>query len=223
MRPEFEEFGKIARLNREVIITEKIDGTNAGIYVDEDNTVYACSRKRWIAPGDDNFGFAAWVKEHEQELVGLGFGMHWGEWWGCGIQRRYGLDEKRFSLFNTGRWLQTSSDWAFPDMGMTTAPECCHVVPILTIGNFREIDFHEQVILLGNRGSIAAPGFDNPEGIVIFHVAARHYFKATIKNDEKPKEQVKRESIADSQLKFSAEEVSPHVKELRKTGCPDNI
>lgn len=186
MRPEFEGFGKIARLNREVIITEKIDGTNAGIYIDEDNKVYAASRKRWITPEDDNFGFARWVKEHEQELVGLGLGMHWGEWWGAGIQRRYDLAEKRFSLFNTSRWKNTRS-LQFQDIGVTEPPECCHVVPILTVGNFKEIDFREQVMLLANRGSVASPRFDNPEGIVIFHMASRMFFKATVKNDEQHK------------------------------------
>ena len=185
MRPEFEGFGKIARLNREVIITEKIDGTNAGIYVDEDNKVYASSKNRWITPEDDNFGFARWVEEHKSQLVNLGIGMHWGEWWGLGIQRRYNIEEKRFSLFNTGRWVQTD----LPSCSLTgtaEAPLCCHVVPVLTVGNFKEINFREQLNFLANRGSVAAPGFDKPEGIVIFHVAARMYFKATIEKDEKP-------------------------------------
>jgi len=188
VKPEFESFEKIARLNREVIITEKIDGTNAGIYVAEDNTVYASSRKRWITPEDDNYGFARWVKEHQTELVGLGIGMHWGEWWGQGIQRRYDLGHKRFSLFNTSRWFQT--DLASCSLtGTVEAPLCCHVVPILTIGNFKEIDFEEQVSLLERKGSIAAPGFHMPEGIVIFHMGARCFFKVTVVNDEQPKKQ----------------------------------
>lgn len=203
-RPEFEHFPKIPRLNREVIITEKIDGTNAGIFVDEDNTVHACSRNRWIVPGDDNAGFAVWAWKHAKELLGLGIGMHWGEWWGAGIQRRYGLDHKRFSLFNTGRWFQTDPTGCALN-GTTEAPECCHVVPILTVGNFKEIDFDEQISLLARNGSIAAPGFMKPEGIVIYHVAARNYFKATIDKDSEYKSQ----SIADSQLKFPAHAVAP--------------
>lgn len=203
-RPEFESFGKIARLNREVIITEKIDGTNAGIYIDEDNTVYACSRKRWITPEDDNYGFAKWVKEHEVELLGLGFGMHWGEWWGFAIQRRYDLGEKRFSLFNTSRWHQTDSPgW---DLGTAQAPECCHVVPVLTCGNFKEIDFEEQLTLLERGGSIAAPGFERPEGIVIFHMASRMFFKATVLDDDSPKgvPGINPKCLSDTQLKFPA-------------------
>jgi hypothetical protein len=33
---EFREFSKMARLSREIIITEKIDGTNAQIFIGED-------------------------------------------------------------------------------------------------------------------------------------------------------------------------------------------
>jgi hypothetical protein len=40
---------------------------------------------------------------------------------------------------------------------------------------------------LTENGSRAAPGFMNPEGIVIFHIASRHLFKKTLLNDEKPK------------------------------------
>ena len=113
---EFVEFPKIARLKRECMISEKIDGTNAQVFIRElaDDDVmptdtplvavrgklliYAGSRSRWITPKDDNFGFAAWVEVHADELVSLGIGNHYGEWWGAGIQRRYGLSEKRFSL-----------------------------------------------------------------------------------------------------------------------------
>ena len=174
--PLFEGFGKIPRLNRDVVVTEKIDGTNAGIYLAEDNQVYAASRTRWITPEQDNYGFAKWVKANQDELRDLGYGMHWGEWWGQGIQRKYGLDEKRFSLFNTGRWNSENPQ-----------PLCCHVVPILWIGNFKDFDCLRELRNLATRGSEAAPGFMNPEGIMIYHEALRGYLKATIENDEKPK------------------------------------
>ena len=117
----------------------------------------------------------------------MGPGMHWGEWWGQGIQRGYGLTEKRFSLFNTGRWFQTMPmGWI---MGTAKAPPCCRVVPVLTVGNFKEINFEKQLLMLTERGSVAAPGFMKPEGIMVWHVAAQQYFKATIEGDEKPKGQ----------------------------------
>src|SRR6266853_6537645 len=107
LAPEFVEFPKIARLSREIVVTEKIDGTNGVIYISDNGEVLVGSRSQWIATKSngsaDNFGFASWAEQHTSELRTLGPGRHYGEWWGCGIQRGYGLPkgEKRFSLFNT--------------------------------------------------------------------------------------------------------------------------
>ena len=79
---EFKPFTKIARLQREIIVTEKIDGTNAQICITEDGQFLTGSRTRWITPDDDNFGFSKWAHEHKEELMGLGMGQHFGEWWG---------------------------------------------------------------------------------------------------------------------------------------------
>lgn len=106
--PEFKEFPKIARLNRECIITEKIDGTNACVVVAEDGGVWAQSRNRLLSHETDPFGFALWVERNKDALREvLGTGYHFGEWWGSGIQRRYGLEgpDKRLSLFNVERWV----------------------------------------------------------------------------------------------------------------------
>jgi hypothetical protein len=174
--PDFVPFQKIARLSREIVITEKIDGANAQVYVGEDGTVLAGSRTRWITPEADNFGFAAWVKAHEDELRNLGPGIHFGEWWGQGIQRRYGLAEKRFSLFNVARW----SDDA-------VRPTCCLVVPTLYAGIFTTEAVEGALATLREFGSLAAPGFMQPEGVVIFHRASGTLFKKTLEGDEKPK------------------------------------
>jgi len=116
--------------------------------------------------------------EHAEELLLLGPGRHFGEWWGNGIQRGYGLPkgEKRFSLFITSRW----SDDA-------VRPACCHVVPILRTGIFDTDMVRDALFHLEKDGSCAAPGFMNPEGVIIFHVAGNLMFKKTIKNDESPK------------------------------------
>jgi hypothetical protein len=171
---EFIEFQKIARLTRDCVVTEKIDGTNAQIFIGEDGEFLTGSRKRWLTPEDDNFGFSKWAHDHKDELMTLGPGRHFGEWWGQGIQRRYGIGEKRFSLFNTIRW----SD---------ERPACCHVVPVLYDGIFDSDALRGVLIRLEQNGSSAAPGFMQPEGIVIYHKAAGIYFKKTIKNDESPK------------------------------------
>lgn len=170
---EFREFPKIPRLNRNVLITEKIDGTNGCVVIDEDGNIAAQSRGRIITPEDDNFGFAAWVRDNREELLKLGPGHHFGEWWGRGIQRNYGLKERKFSLFNVTRWAQDR-------------PSCCDVVPLIDrcVG-FSKVD--EAVQFLRTHGSMAALGFMKPEGIVVFHEASGKLFKVTCEDDESPK------------------------------------
>lgn len=173
---EFKEFPKIPRLSRGVVITEKIDGTNGQIFITEDGQFFAGSRKRWITPENDNYGFARWAYENKDELMKLGPGAHFGEWWGQGIQRTYGLKEKRFSLFNVSRWKDEN-----------VRPKCCGVVPILHEGIFDTCDIDMVLKNLKECGSVAAPGFMKPEGVVIFLSAARIYMKKTIEKDEEPK------------------------------------
>ncbi len=173
---EFKEFPKIARIKRNVVVTEKIDGTNAAVVISDDGLeIGAQSRSKLITPTDDNYGFARWVEENKAELLKLGPGHHYGEWWGAGIQRRYGMTEKRFSLFNVGRWSDDS-----------VRPACCHVVPVIANGLPEEgFDIVGQALeKLKVNGSFAAPGFMQPEGIIIYHCASRMYFKMTIEKDE---------------------------------------
>jgi hypothetical protein len=172
---DFVGFPKMARLSRECIITEKIDGTNACIYIGEDGEFLVGSRTRWITPEDDNYGFAKWAYANKEELMKLGPGQHFGEWWGQGIQRKYGLTEKRFSLFNVSRWTEL------------TKPACCHVVPVLYRGIFHTYEATDCLARLSLHGSVAAPGFMKPEGVVIYHVAAKVGFKKTLENDDVPK------------------------------------
>ena len=187
---EFREFQKIPRLSRECIITEKIDGTNASVFITEDGQFLTGSRTRWIQPEADNFGFSHWAHEHKDELLTLGPGHHFGEWWGHGIQRGYGLlkGERRFSLFNTGHWVDRHGPFLLdgPPEGYAFAPHCCHVVPVLAIGVFSSWLVVAALDRLRD-GSLAAPGFKNPEGVVIFHTASNTLFKKTIFGDDEGK------------------------------------
>lgn len=236
---EFTAWPKIARLNRTITITEKIDGTNAAIGIADRSlsdgelsqggwddwaplpgdpnrtvrigereryTVYAQSRKALITRDRDNFGFAAWVWDNAFELAALlGPGLHFGEWWGSGIQRGYGLPkgEKRFSLFNTKRWyglasLEPDRLWMREDGYSIAVPPALGVVPVLYEGPFDAGLGHgtlrwamrpweSALDYLATYGSQASPGFMDPEGIVIYHHAANSMFKVTLKNDEAPK------------------------------------
>ncbi|RVB02840.1 RNA ligase family protein [Mesorhizobium sp. M7A.F.Ca.CA.004.02.1.1] len=192
----FTPFPKLSRLNSSCVITEKLDGTNAQIVItptveadDVDPTVIiklalddqphvtirAGSRSRWITPGKatDNYGFAGWVQSHAIELSGLGLGHHFGEWYGNGIQIGYGLDEKRFALFNTDRWGTHNPN----------TPAICHVVPVLHRGAFSDEAISDAMHLLHDNGSVAVPGFMKPEGIVTYVHSARSLFKKTFEHD----------------------------------------
>ncbi len=198
----FEKFRSISRLNKEVIITEKIDGTNAQVHIvqyddpmwdadehgnlshdshyviarDYDRQLYmfAGSRQQYITEGEDNFGFARWCIENADELFKFGPGRHYGEWWGQGIQRTYGLEEKRLFMFNP-KWT---------DQG----PTCVGTMPILA----RSVEDSQtpftvaKIAMKGLKegGSVAAPGFMDPEGVVVYHTAGNHYYKVTFDFDE---------------------------------------
>lgn len=191
--PEFVEFPKIARLRRECIITEKIDGTNASIRITEEGEMLVGSRTRWITPQDDNYGFARWVEEHREELMKLGKGTHFGEWWGSGCQRGYGLKngEKRWSLFNVARWCLADQEpqriaTADPriEKYQERLPACCHLVPVLFRGLFDTARVDEALADLRLNGSKASPGFMKPEGVVCYHVAGNVGFKTTLEKDD---------------------------------------
>lgn len=206
---EYTGFPKIPRLFRDIVITEKIDGTNACVWIDQVEGIdlqeyektcgaplcytftrddvmvalWAGSRKRFISIQEDNHGFAKWVFDHAHDLVDLGPGKHYGEWWGQGINRNYGLKEKRFSLFNVEKWGDKLGE-------ESKRPKCCGVVPVLYHGPFEMWKVREVLDSLRETGSYAAPFFMKPEGIVVYHTAGNLLFKATLENDEKPKGEV---------------------------------
>lgn len=175
---EFQAFPKLQRLNGPVIVTEKIDGTNACIII-EGNEIAAQSRTKLITPAQDNHGFAKWVYDNKDKLIELlGEGRHYGEWWGKGIQRGYGLNVKIFSLFNTSRWDAL-------EMFRTTNMNV-DVVPVLFTGTFMEVIEQLPIIMrdLKARGSVASPGFMNPEGVVLYDTRSGQGYKKTYDYDD---------------------------------------
>lgn len=205
---EFKPWPKTTRLFRDVVITEKIDGTNAAVQIiktddimhwsHEDGSktffdpqpinavnvngdtyvVYAQSRNRLIFPGQDNYGFAGWVNTNAYELaVHLGEGTHYGEWWGKGIGRNYGLKTRHFSLFNTHRFENIESE----SNGLVSS------APILYHGTFEQSWVETTLLGLKMNGSVVAPGFMDPEGICIYHTQTKLVQKVTLDNNDKGK------------------------------------
>lgn len=177
---EFVEYGKTNRLYRDIVITEKIDGSNCVIGIDTENRkIWAGSRTKWLNNEQDHFGFHKWVTENCYTLFeDLGPGLHRGEWFGQKMQRKYGMDHREFALFNTDKW----GDKEFKTPNLRS-------VPVLYHGPFSEDAIIGRLDELREYGSVAAPGFMNPEGICIFHTQANIVFKVLLENDEMSKTQ----------------------------------
>jgi hypothetical protein len=185
----------------QVTVTEKIDGSNSAIRirpydgtVDDSNvvlhvtvddtpfSVWAQSRKRLLKPGKstDNFGFAGWVYDNASDLVRvLGPGDHFGEWWGAGIQRGYGLKEKRFSLFNAVRWEEY-----LHHTEARSGIENLYIVPILFRGKFYDLNVSELREDLYTKGTRVVPGGRASEGMVVYLREVNASYKVLLENDD---------------------------------------
>lgn len=197
MTIDFEAWPKTSRMFRDIVVTEKIDGTNAAIIFEDGVTISdkyvldaaplrsdeiwdgkkivhvgAQSRKRLVTPESDNFGFAKWVHDNAQELYGiLGPGRHFGEWWGKGIQKGYGQDSRHFYLFNTGR---------YEDVNVVIGGSHVAPVPVIYSGMFDQQEIVMAADYLHRNGSIVAPNYGGePEGVCIYHTQSGKVYKYT--------------------------------------------
>lgn len=195
---QHQKFSSIPRLYRDVVITEKIDGSNAAIIIEQnspaphdpqtklvnsDNSYYtigAQSRTQILTPDNDMFGFATWVWSNARILVDtLGEGRHFGEYWGQGIHRSYHQQRNWFSLFNTKRWNKEN----------TQHIDGLLVVPVLYEGKYDDRVNYQALEELRLKGSVAAQQVDGrdldfrAEGIVGWHVSMNQYYKVTLNGD----------------------------------------
>jgi hypothetical protein len=198
---EFKSWPSIPRMSKEqVTVTEKIDGSNSAVRIRQlelgesadghvavvfENDVFygvwAQSRKRMLQPTkeQDNFGFARWVYDNANALVRvLGVGDHYGEWWGKGIQRSYGLQEKAFSLFNAPRWEEVLHHNE-PRSEISNL----FIVPMLFRGKLYDLNVPELRQELIDNGSHAQPGFKS-EGMVVYLREVNASYKVLLENDD---------------------------------------
>jgi len=155
---EFEAWPKIPRsILGGVVITEKMDGTNACVIIKDGEVVGVQSRKKMINVGkdNDNYGFASYVSQNEEMFLALGDGRHYGEWVGLGINKNpHGFDKKYFYLFNTIRWGEHNQP-----------PEGIKVVKVLHSGDYASQIIND--IMEGLLVSSRDAGY-KPEGIVVY-------------------------------------------------------
>lgn len=203
----FQDYGKIPRwANEHVWVSEKIDGSNSAVvierqeeqretdavvrYVYVDDVAYvvrAQSRKRFLLPGKqtDNFGFAQYVFDNAEALVKtLGVGRHYGEYWGSGIQRGYGMvnGERWFSLFPTSRVSRSFQNYH----DILTVPQL-NIVPELYSGPWSGNVIEDCLDVLRDHGTFASNGAGQAEGVVVTFKLSGARYKAFVNDDGVPK------------------------------------
>lgn len=212
---QFKSWGSTPRFHKGLHITEKINGTNAGVSVqgvskdespefvkdgivvagvDCDWIVRAQSRKRIITPGDDNFGFAAWVWDNAEGLANLlGFGYHYGEWYGEGIQKNpLAVKGRWWALFNTWHWGRPEN---LNRLRMVDIPGLTTVPVLHDEQRDGPADFSTIPKILNdltNWGSLAdgsAPEGE-PEGIIVWQRETQQRYKILLREDDKHKWEV---------------------------------
>lgn len=112
--PEIESFHNIRKytaahpeiLNGQTVVKYlckvKLHGTNAAIQCHQDGRVIAQSRTAELSVGNDNAGFARWVKDNEDKWRLRNNHVIFGEWIGPGIQKGVAVSaipKKSFAVF----------------------------------------------------------------------------------------------------------------------------
>lgn len=173
---DFKAYPKTQRLSNEIVtIAEKIDGTNGVLHVDhQSRTVLAGSRSKWLINDGsrswDNHGFGAWVKENEEKLLNLPEGLHYGEWYGKGINRNYGMKDRKLMLFNRSRYQNILEEGDFP-----TELELETVISLVSVSELPEEALRIKA-RVDKEGSYHVPGFMKTEGVIFrFQLSAKVY------------------------------------------------
>lgn len=197
---EFKGWGSTTRenKNKNKTILEKIDGTNACIVI-YNGQVKAQSRKRMITPDDDNYGFAKWVYGNAGALTDtLGYGYHYGEWFGEGIQKNpLGIEGKRFALFHATKYTASNGFDLEQVDGLETVPLLHHgQCNIFTIPNIvQDLETYGSKVKGAKTETVKSevPGMGDlvfqyekaakAEGIIIWNNETKTRTKLLLEND----------------------------------------
>lgn len=193
---EFRKWGSTPRWHKGLTITEKINGTNACIVI-YNGQVKAQSRNRMITPDDDNAGFAKWVYDNAGVLTDtLGYGYHYGEWFGPGIQKNpLGVESKRFALFGATKYTEGNGYELSKVDGLETVPLLFHGQ-----GHYRTIpDVIDRLIAAGTEvkgakkevNPMGFVGAAKAEGIIVYHKETQQKYKILLEDDAFHKWEVK--------------------------------
>jgi len=207
---EFKKFDKIPRLSREIIITEKLDGTNAQIFIynKRDEILWPDTPVEKLITQDFIDRFSVFEKDEVYIFAGSrkrwldysskGDNYGFAKWVQANAEELLKLEEGRHYGEWYGNGIQRKYDLQEKRLALFNVskwsddelrPKCCEVVPILYKGLFDTIIIESVLDSLERNGSKAVPNFMKPEGIIVRHQASGQMFKKTIENDSKPKGQ----------------------------------
>lgn len=205
----YNSFPSIERLeNIYCVISEKIDGTNGLIEINETNVRFG-SRNRYISFSDDNAGFANFFRHYEARFEDVAKDIItkepessdesyplriYGEWFGCGIQRGYGLKDKFFMPFSFF-YGEKLIEYQVPNV----------ITPnIMYTGKFSMEVVNTCMQQLKLNGSGVVKDYKQPEGIVIFFPKYNFRLKETFNGakwkDGSPKSEHDKKPVIDSSL-----------------------
>lgn len=186
---QFKGWGSTPRWHKGLTVTEKINGTNACVLI-YDGQVKAQSRKRMITPDDDNYGFAKWVYDNAGVLMDtLGFGYHYGEWFGPGIQGNpLGVESKRFALFHATKYTEDNGYELNKVDGLETVPLLFHgQANWMTIGDILQgLDTWGTNVTGAKSWIDEETGFSHSaaaEGIIVWHKETQQKYKILLEDD----------------------------------------
>jgi len=212
---EFAPFPKIPRLNRGIVITEKIDGTNAAVVIVpladfplRDQRADESFNEWWLETfGPDSVAIAGShivFAQSRKRFVTPGKGTDNYGFAGWVQANAEALVDVLGAGTHYGEWwgagiqcgygltggdkrfsLFNTSRWG-QGAGLDVVPGL-GVVPVLYEGIFDQEAIEGLVTILRHGGSAAAPGYMKPEGVVIFSEASRTLQKVTLEGDEAPK------------------------------------
>jgi hypothetical protein len=207
---EFQPWPKTPRFFRDIVITEKIDGTNAAVLIHEYPFGFHAEAQPWdgkivkIVLGPDNpetglpdHEYTVSAQSRKRLITPTDDNAGFAQWvWDnadhlvatLGIGAHFGEwwgkgIQRQYGKDRRIFSLFNTSRWG-DILAFDPDPHGLAVVPVLYEGPMSEDQIFITLDGLKTYGSEASPGYLNPEGIIIFHKAANSVFKVLLENDD---------------------------------------